>query len=138
MNTHSQNQAVNAAGSLEISADIYTMSLSEQLSQKKQTENAPKPKPQKSKPLSEIMQEAKINDCPCCQNKNALSDKPIFVEKREGQDALFLEEADVAISVTDVTMVAAQESKEDDKPSTLAELLEKVVKEDSLASFTPF
>lgn len=99
----------------------------------------------KEKPLSEIMSEVGAGTCNCadpnCENKDtavgAFKQTNLFVEKREGQDSLFLDEDDLAPTISEEKSV--KDDKEQEKmEDPVGKVVMSLVARDSLKGFDPF
>lgn len=123
MNSNSSfsNQDSILAHSLDISPDIYKIPLSKQVTSKDnskcQTKSIIEPKSielEKNTSISNIMNSKDKVKCPCCDSEKSklLNQNPIFVEKREGSDPIFLDESEVQPS-DEYQLEPSQKTKEE-------------------------
>lgn len=139
------NQGEYLAGSLEISFDIYRMPFSFKGKSAKSKPGKSKQLPYDDRSLSEIMKEVEGRSCGCgesdCQSDKSVNEafkqNNLFVEKREGQDSLFLDEDDLAPTIDreEVNRTTNHETEEEDP---VAQTVLAVVSADCLKDFDPF
>ena len=102
-----QNQGSGLADGLDISTDIFAQAQSLKVKQvSSSTSIAPnsitaQPKVGETTDLAKILKETKAIKCPCCDEpiEEEQPGRPIYVEVRQGQDPLFLDEDDIAPTV---------------------------------------
>ena len=124
---------------LEISFDIYRLPLS---TAPAKTDLTKQSKKTTAKSLAEIMREAGLTQdkpgCNCgdprCSN-GALKTNNIFVEKREGDDSVFLNEDDLAPTISSEK---AMEKQESDPGLAISRAATALIQQASLTDFDPF